>query len=284
MSAPRTRKNPALVQRYMAEVNRRPCLNRAEETALARRLRQGDSRAAEALVVANLRFVVKIAHGYAGYGCNLLDLVQEGNVGLIEAVRRFDPERGYRLVSYAVWWIRAHIHNFVIRGYSLVKLGTTNEQRKLFFKLRAERERALRLGHDASAPALAARLGVTAEVVSEMASRMDGRDLSLDVPVDSESPRSHLDLLPGGEETLDDKVAARERDLQVRAAVDATRDRLSTKERLVVDLRLMADEPETLEEIGLRLAVSRERVRQIESKVLRLLERALRACGLSAAA
>src|SRR5262245_39119569 len=152
------------IDRFVSEINRYSLLTREQEMALALRYRDGgELEAAHHLVVSNLRFVVKIAHEYRGYGFKLLDLIQEGNIGLMMAVKKFDPSKGYRLISYAVWWIRAYIQNFIIRSWSLVKLGTTQAQRKLFFKLRSERERADRAagpGSQASTSDLAKRLDV----------------------------------------------------------------------------------------------------------------------------
>jgi len=170
------------IDRYVAEINKYPLLTREEEVALAERYRKdGDLEAAHQLVVSNLRFVVKIAHEYRGYSLKLLDLIQEGNIGLMMAVKKFDASKGYRLISYAVWWIRAYIQNFIMRSWSLVKLGTTQAQRKLFFKLRSERERADREageGETATTKALAGRLEVAETDVVDMEARLAARDFS----------------------------------------------------------------------------------------------------------
>src|SRR6478735_7266150 len=187
------------LDRYVAEINRYPLLTREQEVELAERYRRDtDEDAAHRLVVCNLRFVVKTAHEYRGYGLKLLDLIQEGNIGLMIAVKKFDPSKGYRLVSYAVWWIRAYIQSFIMRAWSLVKVGTTQAQRKLFFRLRSERERADRLagpGEKATAKDIADQLQVGESDVLDMEMRLGERDFSLDAKVVEGGRSCHLDLL-----------------------------------------------------------------------------------------
>ncbi len=263
------------LDRYLAEVTRHPLLSREEELALARRWRdEQDVGAAHALVVANLRFVVKIAHEYRGYGLKLLDLIQEGNVGLMHAVKKFDPDRGYRLISYAVWWIRAQIHEFIMRSWSLVKLGSGRLKRRLFFKLRAARARLTQeQGQDGEAPSadaqvLAARLGVGEELISEMEMRLAARDFSLDAPVSDGATTEHLDLLvddePSAEEQLDHARGLK----LLHGAIAETAEGLDEKERYILENRLLSDEPATLADIGRRYGVSRERARQLESRLV----------------
>ncbi|MBI5507627.1 MAG: RNA polymerase factor sigma-32 [Deltaproteobacteria bacterium] len=260
-------------RRYVAEVARTPLLSRDEELTLARRLRdEGDVAAAHQLVVSNLRFVVKIAYEYRGYGLRLLDLVQEGNIGLMKAVKKFDPEKGYRLISYAVWWIRAHIHDYIMRSWSLVKLGAGHVRRKLFFKLRSEKSRFEQLAgdptHDSSDAALALHLGVSESDLAEMDVRMAARDFSLDAPVAVGADSSHLDAMSEPEPDQEAALGAKEeRRLLQGALADAASD-LDEKERFVLESRLLADEPATLAEIGDHFGVSRERARQIETRVI----------------
>ena len=247
----------------MREINAYPLLKRPDELALATRYREGGQlEAAHKLVVSNLRFVVKVAHEYRGYGLKLLDLIQEGNIGLMIAVQKFEPKKGYRLISYAVWWIRAYIQNFIMRSWSLVKVGTTQAQRKLFFKLRSERERADRAagpGAVASAESLAAKLSVQEHDITDMEMRLGIRDFSLDVEMQDGSRQNHLDLLanpdwlPSQEETY----AHDEEQGQLRRRVREAIDVLNEKERYIVMNRLMADEPQTLQQIGKHFAISR---------------------------
>ena len=263
------------VDQYVREINAYPLLTRPDEFGLAVRFREaGEVAAAHKLIVSNLRFVVKVAHEYRGYGLKLLDLIQEGNIGLMIAVQKFEPKKGYRLISYAVWWIRAYIQNFIMRSWSLVKVGTTQAQRKLFFKLRSERERADRAagpGGVASAESLAARLAVKEHDITDMEMRLGVRDFSLDVEMQDGSRQNHLDLLanpdwlPSQEETCAQDEEQQQLQRRVREAVDV----LNEKERYIVMNRLMADEPQTLQQIGKHFAISRERARQIEGNVIR---------------
>jgi len=274
------------IDQYVSEINRYKLLTREEETELAvRYVENGELSAAHKLVVSNLRFVVKIAHEYRGYGLKLLDLVQEGNIGLMMAVKKFDPSKGYRLISYAVWWIRAYIQNFIIRSWSLVKLGTTQAQRKLFFKLRSERDKADREagpGETATARSLAKRLKVAEGEVNDMEMRLAARDFSLDAELEPGARQSHLDLL------ADDKAPSQEEELAkleerrlVRGKVHQAMGSLNEKERYIVENRLMTDEPKTLQEIGQHFSISRERARQIEGNVIRKIRMHLADTGLA---
>lgn len=263
------------MDQYVGEINRYPLLSRQDECDLAQRFRQGgDVQAAHKLVVSNLRFVVKVAHEYRGYGLRILDLIQEGNIGLIMAVRKFEPDKGFRLISYAVWWIRAYIQNFIMRSWSLVKLGTTQAQRKLFFRLRSERERADReLGHGqvASAASIAERLNVAEHDVVDMDSRLGHRDFSLDAEVQDGAKQSHIDLLsnPEGHVSQEEDFAHHEERQALRGRVNEAMRSLNDKERYIVENRLMTDEPQTLQQIGKHFSISRERARQIEGNVIR---------------
>lgn len=272
------------IDRYVGEINRYTLLNRQQEMALAQHyVKTGDLQAAHKLVVSNLRFVVKIAHEYRGYGLKLLDLVQEGNIGLMMAVKKFDPAKGYRLISYAVWWIRAYIQNFIIRSWSLVKLGTTQAQRKLFFKLRSERDRADREagpGEVASTNDLAKRLRVAEGEVSDMEMRLAARDFSLDAELEPGARQSHIDLLADDRQSQEDDLAALEERRLVRGKIHQAMGQLNEKERYIVENRLMTDEPKTLQEIGEHFSISRERARQIEGNVIRKIRMHLTGSGL----
>jgi RNA polymerase sigma-32 factor len=274
------------INRYVSEINRYPLLTRQAERDLAERHRDhGDPEAAHKLVVSNLRFVVKIAHEYRGYGLKILDLVQEGNIGLMMAVKKFEPSRGYRLISYAVWWVRAYIQNFIMKSWSLVKLGTTQAQRKLFFKLRGERERAERdsgNGEAVSAAELAGRLDVREHEVMEMTGRMAARDFSLNMEVNASARQTHIDLLAdtGKTDIHTDVAEQQERGHLRRQVKDAMRN-LNEKERFIVTNRLMCDEPKTLQEIGRHFSISRERARQIEGNVIRKIRQVLTTGGIA---
>ncbi len=276
------------IDRYVSEINKYPLLTREQEVELAVRFRNGgDLEAAHQLVVSNLRFVVKIAHEYRGYSLKLLDLVQEGNIGLMMAVKKFDPGKGYRLISYAVWWIRAYIQNFIMRSWSLVKLGTTQAQRKLFFKLRSERERADREageGVSASTESLAQRLEVGENDVVDMEARLSARDFSLDVELQDGARQTHMDLLSEDGASQEERVAEAEERSLLRGKVIEAMEHLNEKERYIVENRLMADEPKTLQEIGQHFRISRERARQIEGNVIRKIRVALVESGFDLSA
>lgn len=267
------------LDRYVSEINRYPLLTREQEVELAEQYkRDNDEASAHRLVVSNLRFVVKTAHEYRGYGLKLLDLVQEGNIGLMIAVKKFDPAKGYRLVSYAVWWIRAYIQSFIMRAWSLVKVGTTQAQRKLFFRLRSERERADRLagpGERASAADIAAHLHVNESDVNDMEMRLGERDFSLDAKVIEGGRSTHLDLLASSSDSQEESFASSEMRALLQKTIKQTFGQLNDKERYVIEHRILKDEPPTLQEIGQVLNISRERVRQIESNIIRKLRAAI---------
>lgn len=256
---------------YVAEINRFSILTAAEEFRLAVRLKKyNDMEAAEKLVVSNLRFVVKIAHEYRNYGIKLADLVQEGNIGLMHAVKKFDPYRGYRLISYAVWWIRAYIQNYIIKSWSLVKIGTTQAQRKLFFKLSQARKKLESLSEKrAEFAEIAESLGVRPEEIAEMDVRMSGRDLSLDASVGEDGDSTYMDYLTYGGEDQETALIRKEEMALVQHNIAGALAGLNEKESFIIRNRVMADSPLTLQAIGDRYHITRERARQIEKQALR---------------
>ncbi len=263
---------------YLSEVGRHPLLTADEEQALARAYRvTGDKRAAHKLVTANLRFVVKVASGYRGYGLRLPDLIQEGNLGLMKAVQKFDPDLGIRLVSYAAWWIRAYIQAHVLQSWSVVKLGTTQTQRRLFFALGRTRRELSRAGAGADDDLddrVARRLRVSTDDVREAARRMEQRDQSLDAPAPG-GDLSPVDRIASGDDLQDERLScARESDRVRRGVTDALAT-LDDRERTIIEQRFMADDPASLQELGTRLGFSRERARQLEMRARRKLRTAL---------
>ena len=256
---------------YVAEINRFSILTAEEEFRLAvRQKKYNDMEAAEKLVVSNLRFVVKIAHEYRNYGIKLADLVQEGNIGLMHAVKKFDPYRGYRLISYAVWWIRAYIQNYIIKSWSLVKIGTTQAQRKLFFKLSQARKKLESLSEKrAEFAEIAESLGVRPEEIAEMDVRMSGRDLSLDASVGEDGDSTHMDYLIYGGEDQETALIRKEEMALVQHNIAGALAGLNEKEIFIIRNRVMADSPLTLQAIGDRYHITRERARQIEKQALR---------------
>jgi len=260
------------VEHYMVQINRFQLLTPAEELELATRYRRdNDLDAAHQLICANLRFVVKIAQEYRNYGLKLLDLIQEGNIGLMLAVKKFDPERGIRLITYAVWWIRAYIHNFVIRSWSLVKIGTTQAQKKLFFKLRQTRQALAQMTGHADVDILADQLDVREEDVSEMSMRLAARDASLDAQLVDGETFSLQDTLMDERANQEELLGTHEEQQLRQRAVENALKVLNDRERLIIEQRILADEPVTLQEIADRFGISRERVRQLESNALKKL-------------
>jgi RNA polymerase sigma-32 factor len=267
------------LREYFTDIRRDRLLTPEEECALAREYRDlGSPAAAHRLVTANLRFVVKVAQRYRWSGSSMSDLIQEGNIGLMRAARTFDPEKGLRFISYAVWSIRAAIQNHIVESHSLVKFGTTRAQRRLFFALgRTRRELERPDATEAeTAPAIARRLGVTTDAMEEIGGRIAGRDVSLDAPMGDDGDASRLDFVAGNGVTPDHQLASE----QVRALM-ATRIRealakLGDRERFIIEHRVMTDDAMTLADVGAQLGLGRERTRQLEVRAKQRLRRELR--------
>jgi RNA polymerase sigma-32 factor len=262
---------------YISEIHRFAVLSADEEFTLAVRFKKyNDVEAAEKLVVSNLRFVVKIAHEYRNYGVKLSDLIQEGNIGLMHAVKKFDPYKGYRIISYAVWWIRAYIQNYVIKTWSLVKIGTTQAQRKLFFKLGQAKKKLETLSQkNPEFAEIAESLGVKEREIEEMDLRLSHRDLSLDAYINDDGDTTHIDHLTY--KGVDQEMALikkEEMDLVKRNIAGALA-HLNERESYIVKHRIMTDSPITLQEIGSKYNITRERARQIEKQALKKLRLAL---------
>ncbi|TMQ12204.1 MAG: sigma-70 family RNA polymerase sigma factor [Deltaproteobacteria bacterium] len=267
---------------YLRETRRYPLLTPEEERDLATRLvEHGDTQAARKLIEANLRLVVKIAYEYRRAHKNLLDLVQEGNIGLIQAVSKFDPYRGVKLSSYAAFWIRAYILKFILNNWRLVKIGTTQAQRKLFFNLRKEREKLEQLGFQPTTALLAEKLDVPEKEVIEMERRLAAPEASLDAPLgsagDDDGSRTRLDYLPSDDVRPDRAVAQSEFSELLRGKLEAFARTLEGREQTIFRERWLTDEPLTLQEIGDRYQVSRERARQLEKRMLDRLKKYLEA-------
>lgn len=257
------------IAQYMAEVRRYPLLSREQEQALAVRYREtGDKRAAEALVTSNLRFVVKIAAEYSKFGARLIDLVQEGNVGLMHAVREFNPYKGARLITYAVWWIRGYIQDYLMRQYSMVRIGTTQSQRKLFYRLQKEKDLLASMGEEPSVKLLSSRLGVSEEDVETMQQRMSGRDVSLQTSVDDSGRTTLLDFEATNDLPVDEQIGNHEMLSLLKDGIDELMSSLNDREKELLEDRLLADEPMTLQEIGEKYGVTREAVRQMENRLM----------------
>lgn len=256
---------------YLNEIRRYKVLTKEEETALAKKYYETkDPEAAQSLVKANLRFVVKIAAEYSKFGSKMIDLIQEGNVGLMHAVREFNPYKGARLITYAVWWIRGYIQEYLMRQYSMVRIGTTQNQRKLFYQLQKEKEALDAMGIEPNAALISSRLGIPEDEVRDMTMRMSGRDVSLDRPLDEDSGTSLGDLQRSHQDQPLDEALARSEQLEIlKRKIEEIRPELSEREKIILDERILNDDPLTLQEIGEKHGITREAVRQMEARLMK---------------
>jgi RNA polymerase sigma-32 factor len=270
------------LSRYLAEIRKFPLLDPQEEYMLAKRWREHeDTEAAHKLVTSHLRLVAKIAMGYRGYGLPINEVIAEGNIGLMQAVKRFEPERGFRLATYAMWWIRAAIQEYILRSWSLVKLGTTAAQKKLFFNLRRVKGQIEALEEGDLKPDqvsdIAHRLGVPEEEVVNMNRRLASPDSSLNTPLGAESDSEWQDWL--ADESLDQETRlAESEELEERRTLLSTAlEELTPRERDILEARRLRDDPMTLEDLSVKYDISRERVRQIEVRAFEKLQEKMKA-------
>ena len=270
------------LSRYLSEIRKFPLLSAEDEFMFAKRWKEHeDPEAARKLVTSHLRLVAKIAMGYRGYGLPVSEIVSEGNVGLMQAVKRFDPDKGFRLATYAMWWIRASIQEYVLRSWSLVKMGTTAAQKRLFFNLRkaknnigAIEEGDLTPDHTAT---LADHLGVTETEVTEMNRRLSGGDASLNAPLRSDGESEWQDWLADDTVDQETRLAEREEMGERHELLVGAMKELTERERDIIQARRLQDEPATLEELSQKYGVSRERVRQIEVRAFEKLQNGMKA-------
>jgi len=276
------------LSRYLTEIRKFPLLSPEDEYMFAKRWKEHeDSEAARRLVTSHLRLVAKIAMGYRGYGLPISEIVSEGNVGLMQAVKRFDPDKGFRLATYAMWWIRASIQEYVLRSWSLVKMGTTAAQKKLFFNLRKAKNNIGAIEEGDLTPdhttTLADQLGVTEREVTEMNRRLSGGDASLNAPLRSESESEWQDWLADDTVDQETRLAEREEMGDRHELLTGAMKDLTDRERDIIQARRLQDEPATLEELSQKYGVSRERVRQIEVRAFEKLQRGMKAAMNTAA-
>jgi RNA polymerase sigma-32 factor len=258
------------LQAYLREVQRHPLLTPEEEKTLTvHYTKTGDVATAARLVTANLRLVVKLAYEYRRAYKNIMDLIQEGNIGLMQAVKRYDPYRGVKLSSYAAWWIRAYILRFILNNWRLVKLGTTQAQRKLFFNLNKEKSKLSALGIEPTAAEIATRLNVDEKEVVDMDRRLSSSEASLDAPVGDVEGRSisRVELMPSSQSDVETIFEAREVGELVHNRLQRFRETLKGKDIVIFDKRMAAEDPLTLQELGDEFGISRERVRQLEARL-----------------
>tara|TARA_A100001015_G_C15025702_1_gene730375 strand:- start:535 stop:1389 length:855 start_codon:yes stop_codon:yes gene_type:complete len=263
---------------YLQEIKKFPILTAEEEYMLAKRYKEhGDTEAAHKLVTSHLRLVAKIAMGYRGYGLPVTDLISEGNVGIMQAVKKFDPERGFRLATYAMWWIRAQIQEYVLHSWSLVKIGTTAAQKKLFFNLRKLKNQLSSIDNGNLSPEnareIASRLNVKEAEVLDMDNRLFSGDQSLNVQIGEEGDTEWQDMLVDSNDTQDN-ILANSNELSFRKKIfEQALEVLNDREKEIISLRKLKDKPVKLEELSKKFNISRERVRQIEEKAFEKLQK-----------
>jgi RNA polymerase sigma-32 factor len=258
---------------YLSQIEHYPVLSRKDETELAVRYRdKNDAKAGQILITSNLRFVIKVALGYRNYGVRLMDLIQEGNIGLMKAVERYDPDKGYRLISYAIWWIRAYIQNYIIRSWSLVKIGTTQAQRKLFYRISDLPEALDADDRQENVAKLALKINVTENEVTDMAARLKAHDLSLDDLIGDRSRDSFADTLKDNAPDQEEILSELEELEDLKQWADQALESLNPREKYIVEKRILSEDPVTLKELGKHFGITRERARQIERSALEKLK------------
>jgi RNA polymerase sigma-32 factor len=273
------------LSRYLTEIRKFPMLSKDEEFMLAKRWQEHqDSEAAHKLVTSHLRLVAKIAMGYRGYGLPIGEVISEGNVGLMQSVKKFDPDKGFRLATYAMWWIRASIQEYILRSWSLVKMGTTAAQKKLFFNLRKAKSQISAFEEGDLRPEqvehIATQLGVTHDEVISMNRRLSGPDASLNAPLRSDSESEWQDWLQDDAQVSQETTVAETEEREIRMGLlQEAMQELSERERHILTQRRLRDDPTTLEELAGQYGVSRERVRQIEVRAFEKLQKAMRAAA-----
>jgi RNA polymerase sigma-32 factor len=269
------------LQRYLTEIRKFPMLEKDEEYMLAKRWREHeDTGAAEKLVTSHLRLVAKMAMGYRGYGLPTAEVISEGNIGLMQAVKKFDPEKGFRLATYAMWWIRASIQEYVLRTWSLVKMGTTAAQKKLFFNLRRMKSKmqAIEEGdmHPDQVDYISTQLAVTKDEVISMNRRLSGPDASLNVRVGEEGGGEWQDWLASSDESVETEYGEREEHSERMILLNQAMSTLNEREQHIIRQRRLRDEPVTLEDLADHYGVSRERIRQIEVRAFEKMQAAMK--------
>lgn len=287
-SVPEATALPSMVDglaRYLAEIKRFPILSADEEYMLAKRWQEHhDPQAAEKLVASHLRLVAKIASGYRGYGLPVVDLIAEGNVGLMQALRKFDPEKGFRFSTYAMWWVRANIQEYILHSWSLVKIGTTAAQKKLFFNLRRLKAEMQTIDEPIISAQtikdIAGELNVTEQEVIEMSKRLSGGDKSLNAPLKEEGVDEWQDWLIDEDSSHDIKYMERDESKKKNILLETALKSLNERDYYIIKARRLTDPPTTLDVLSTTLGISRERVRQLEIRAFEKLQKAVKATAL----
>ncbi len=273
----------ASLPKYLAEINKFPMLDADKEYMLAKRYQEtGDIEAAHELTTSHLRLAAKVAISFRHYGLALSDLISEANIGLMQAIKKFDPDKGFRLATYAIWWIKAAVSEFILKSWSLVKIGTVATQKRLFYNLHKIKSRLGLYGEtsldDEKAEQIATELGVSKRDVVEMEQRLSG-DSSLNATLSHDSATNYQDMLTDDDETIEDKLGASQELILKKKLLKEALATLSDREREIVQKRFLSDNPETLENLGLEFHISRERVRQIETKAYQKVSKAVHAAA-----
>lgn len=273
----------ASLPKYLAEINKFPMLDAEKEYMLAKRYQEtGDVAAAHELTTSHLRLAAKVAISFRHYGLSLSDLISEANIGLMQAIKKFDPDKGFRLATYAIWWIKAAVSEFILKSWSLVKIGTVATQKRLFYNLHKIKSRLGLYGDssldDATATQIATQLGVNKKDVLEMEQRLAG-DSSLNATLSHDSTTNYQDMLTDNEISIEEKIGETQEMLLKKQLLKEALETLSEREKQIVQKRFLSDNPETLENLGLQFNISRERVRQIETKAYQKVEKAIRSAA-----
>ena len=266
------------LEKYLAEISNYKILTKEEEMKYALDYREtGNVESARKLITSNLKFVVKIAVEYQNYGLNIMDIIQEGNLGLMKAITKFDPTKRYRLISYGVWWIRAYIQNFIMKNWSLIKIGTTQAQRKLFYKIRSAKNKYDdgNLTREEYYKKLSNDLKVSIKEIREMDMRMSGKDFSLDDEVREGETQTKIEFLESGDKSQEDITISNQQSDSLKEGLEKAFTILNDREKYIVEQRLLSDEQETLENIGKKFNISREWVRQIEQGAIKKIRKIL---------
>ncbi len=271
----------ASLPKYLAEISKFPMLDAEKEYMLAKRYKEtGDIEAAHELTTSHLRLAAKVAISFRHYGLALSDLISEANIGLMQAIKKFDPDKGFRLATYAIWWIKAAVSEFILKSWSLVKIGTVATQKRLFYNLHKIKSRLGLYGetslNDETADQIAAQLGVSKKDVIEMEQRLSG-DSSLNATLSHDSTTNYQDMLTDGEETIEERLGETQEMILKKKLLKEALETLSDRERQIVERRFLTDNPDTLEDLGLEFHISRERVRQIETKAYQKVSKAIHA-------
>jgi len=273
------------LEKYLAEISNYKILTKEQEMKYALDYKEtGNVESARKLITSNLKFVVKIAIEYKNYGLNIMDIIQEGNLGLMKAITKFDPTKRYRLISYGVWWIRAYIQNFIMKNWSLIKIGTTQAQRKLFYKIRSAKNKYDKgdMTREDYYKTLSDDLKISIKEIREMDLRMSGKEFSLDEQIIEGEPQTKLDFLESNQKSQEEISIDNQQSSSLKKGLEKALSKLNEREKYIIENRLLTENQKTLEDIGKQFKISRERVRQIEKSAIIKIRKILTKMGIKA--